>query len=237
MHEQFTRRRSKRLRMSIPVVLLAKTPSGDRIETSGETIDVSNEGARLRTLEPVPPGSQVRIAIVRPYRWRRARVIHIYTQDPFECGVELEKPEKFWGLYCPADDWDQHEVPHHMPHGIAVVEPKIEADRREVPGAAAAAAPVETPISYEPELPAGVPEVMTAGTEVLINGMSVVRMPFQEKTVVLGADEAGVVFDLSRVIEPGSRCRVRVKHHEFIGKVMKITARPVHGRWGIWVKF
>lgn len=235
MSSKVTRRRSKRLPISIPVVLLAKTPAGDRIETSGETIDVSNEGGRLRTLEPVPPGSKIRIAIVRPYRWRKARVIHIYTQDPFECGVELETTEPFWGLYCPADDWIEPE--HRLPHaGVHVVDSMHHA----APGAAdAGAAPpaVVPPVTYVPEYPGGIPEVMTAGTEVIINGMSVVRMPFQEKTIVLGADEGGVVFDLSRVIEPGTRCRVRVGGEDFVGRVMKITARPVHGRWGIWVQF
>lgn len=217
------RRRSKRVPLSVPVVITGRSAEGARFETSGETLDVNEHGARLRTLEPLPMGARLRVAIVNPYRWRAARVVRCEA-DPHECGVELEKPGEFWGMYFPPDEWVVKEKPRPAWRREAVV-----------------TAPPATPAQASPappEIPAVGPSgVLAPGTEVAVSALSLVSSSFQEKTLVLGIDQGYVVMELRRVVNPGSRCRVVVKNHIFVGKIDKVTARPVHGRWGIWVKF
>ncbi len=215
-----TRRRSTRTRLMVPVLITAKTADGVRIDTSGETVDVSEEGARLRTLEPLPLGAKLRVAIVNPYRWRAARVVRVGPGDPTECGIELEHPGKFWGMYFPADQWSD-EQPRLSWREAALLR-RVEASRSRAP---------------EPPRPSVDPNlVLVAGTEVAITALSVVRSSFQERSRVVGVDEGLFVLELHRVVDPGSRCRLAVKGHYFLGVINKVTARPVGGRWGVWVK-
>lgn len=216
------RRRSKRVPLTVPVVITGRDAAGARFETSGETLDVNEHGARLRTLEPLPMGSRLRVAIVNPYRWRAARVVRCEA-DPHECGVELEKPGEFWGMYFPPDEWVAKERSRPSWRREAVVQ---------APPAVAPPKPKEAPA---PEVAPAV--ALTAGTEVLVSALSLVSTSFQEKTLVLGIDGSYFVMELRRVVNPGSRCRVIVKGQVFLGLIDKVTARPVHGRWGIWVKF
>lgn len=208
----------------MPIILTARTPDGARIETSGETLDVNEHGARVRILDPLPDGSRLRVAIVNPYRWRAAHVVWVGGKDPCECGIELERPGEFWGMYFPPDEWTADEPPRTSWRHAAIMERQ------------ATTAPAESPAP--PPAPKVDPFIiLIAGTEVAISAMSLVSIPFNEKTIVLGIDEGSVVLELRRVVNPGSRCRLNARGHHFHGVVKKVTQRPVGGRWGVWVKF
>lgn len=208
----------------MPIILTARTPDGARIETSGETLDVNEHGARVRTLDPLPDGCRLRVAIVNPYRWRAAQVVWVGGKDPCECGIELERPGEFWGMYFPPDEWTVDEPPRTSWRTAALV------GRRPETKPAEAAPPPPAP-KVDPLL------ILLAGTEVAISALSLVRSVFQERTQVLGIDQGFVVLELRRVVNPGTRCRLRARGHSFNGVVDKITQRPVAGRWGVWVKF
>lgn len=223
--EGIARRRSRRTSLAVPVIVTARTPEGVRIETSGETLDVNEHGARVRTLDPLPEGSRLRVAIIHPYRWRAARVVRVNPGDDCECGIELEHPGEFWGMYFPADEWAEEKRQSTTSRYAAVMERKLQTAEP-----APSAAPAAPEVNVDPLL------VLLAGTEVGISAMSLVRTPFNEQTIILGVDEGSIVLQLRRVVNPGSRCQLAVRGLRFRGIVSKVTQRPVSGRWGVWIK-
>ncbi len=48
---------------------------------------------------------EVRVAMLAPYKWRVGQVVWADSHDS-EYGIELHRPENFWGIYFPPEDWE-----------------------------------------------------------------------------------------------------------------------------------
>jgi hypothetical protein len=69
-----------------------------------ETVIVSRYGAKLRigpTHRNLLSGEHVRINMRGSYNWRAARVAWLDRVSGGFCGIELQDPENFWGIYFP----------------------------------------------------------------------------------------------------------------------------------------
>ena len=69
-----------------------------------ETVIISRYGAKLR-LGPFHSkmvcGDHVRVCQRGSYTWRTARIAWIDRTTSSYCGIELQDPENFWGVYFP----------------------------------------------------------------------------------------------------------------------------------------
>ncbi len=48
---------------------------------------------------------EVRVAMLAPYKWRVGQVVWADSGES-EYGIELYRPENFWGIYFPPEDWE-----------------------------------------------------------------------------------------------------------------------------------
>ncbi len=48
---------------------------------------------------------EVRVAMLAPYKWRVGQVVWADSGER-EYGIELFRPENFWGIYFPPEDWE-----------------------------------------------------------------------------------------------------------------------------------
>ena len=91
-------RRSARVPLRVRVTV--SLPNNSQFDS--ETITVSRYGAKLRlgpTNRTLICGDHVRISQRGAFSWRNARVAWL-DRGGF-CGVELQDPENFWGIYFP----------------------------------------------------------------------------------------------------------------------------------------
>lgn len=85
--------------MPLRVRVTVSLPNNTQFDS--ETITVSRYGAKLRLAPPnrnLVCGDHVRINQRGAYAWRTARIA--WMNAGF-CGVELQDPENFWGIYFP----------------------------------------------------------------------------------------------------------------------------------------
>lgn len=68
-----------------------------------ETVTVSRYGAKLRIgpTRNLVCGDRIRLSQRGSYSWRAARVSWLDRVSGSFCGVELQDPENFWGVYFP----------------------------------------------------------------------------------------------------------------------------------------
>ena len=96
-------------RVPLKVVLSARSLS-ERLTCDGETVVVNRHGALISSTVPLPMGLKIEIHVVITDKRANAEVVYLDAEQPFVCGVALEKPENIWGLSFPPDDWfEAHE--------------------------------------------------------------------------------------------------------------------------------
>jgi hypothetical protein len=66
-------------------------------------------GAKIRINHPLR-FKEVSITIRSQQRSQRARVVDVDEARQDEFGIELEKPENFWGVYFPPADWESLDM-------------------------------------------------------------------------------------------------------------------------------
>src|SRR5262249_45337017 len=59
----------------------------------------------IRSSVPLEPSMELRVAMLAPYKWRVGQVVWADSDDR-EYGIELSRPENFWGIYFPPEDWE-----------------------------------------------------------------------------------------------------------------------------------
>lgn len=92
-------RRSIRVPLRVPVTILLP----NRSEFDAETVAVSRYGAKVRVgpyVRSLICGDHVRVCHRSASMVRKARIAWI-DSDGF-CGLEIDDPENFWGVYFPA---------------------------------------------------------------------------------------------------------------------------------------
>ena len=107
--KDMTARRSKRVRLAIPIVLSGEDCSGNEFQESTRTVVVSKHGAKITTTQELVLGGVVTIENRRLGLAAEATVASIgkrrSPREPVEIGVQLIKAGNVWGIIFPPDDW------------------------------------------------------------------------------------------------------------------------------------
>ena len=102
-------RRSTRIALSIPVEVSGWDVEGREIHEKTTTSFVNKHGARISLQHKFSVGSNVVISIPHLKREQRCRVVWMSRlpndRDNYQVGVELERPENFWGIDFPPGSW------------------------------------------------------------------------------------------------------------------------------------
>jgi hypothetical protein len=97
-------------RVPLKVIISAQGLS-EPLTCDGETIVVNRHGARISSTVPLRLGLDIEIHVIITDKRAPAHVVYIDPEQPFVCGIALDKPENIWGLSFPPDDWyeESHE--------------------------------------------------------------------------------------------------------------------------------
>jgi hypothetical protein len=103
-------RRSSRVLVSLSLSVSGHRSDGAPVAGTAETVIVNRHGARIRSAVPLEPRMHLRVSLLTPYKWRAAKVV---WRDPRqnEYGIELYRPENFWGIRFPPEDWESNLPP------------------------------------------------------------------------------------------------------------------------------
>ena len=72
----------------------------------GETIVVNLHGALILTGIELRIGMRIWIHVYLTDKRATARVVCVDSENPLQCGIELDKPQNIWGISLPPDDWE-----------------------------------------------------------------------------------------------------------------------------------
>lgn len=102
-------RRSKRLSISIPVVISSVDADGNNFSESVRTLVVNNHGGKIATAHHLHLGTEVSILNPALGVKAQARVVWLGEKpgagDLHHVGLQLLEPQNVWGVAFPPDDW------------------------------------------------------------------------------------------------------------------------------------
>jgi hypothetical protein len=102
-------RRSKRLSISIPVVISGVDADGNNFSESVRTVVVNNHGGKIATTHHVALGTEVSILNPALGAMAKASVVWLGEKsgagDLHQVGLQLLEPQNVWGVAFPPDDW------------------------------------------------------------------------------------------------------------------------------------
>jgi hypothetical protein len=241
-------RRSSRVLVSIPLLISGKRENGKRFEGSADAVIVNKHGGKIRTSEQLSSGMQIRIAIVSPYRFQMARVVREEAAGEFS--IELQEAENLWGVYFPPDDWEidasQTLTSPTEPSNPTISLPEQKrTDQAPVPGSSETSSNASSPIAHHG---IGSPESSSTasplplprdGSAAVIRGMSALRMPFQERCVLVPMDDRHARIAIQQLVESGTKARIiflpseRVENAVIVG----MSRTRYQGKWIVELKF
>jgi hypothetical protein len=99
-------RRSTRVPLKVVIVALG---TSEPLTCDGETIVVNRHGALVSTTVPLKLGTNIEIHVIITDKSASAQVVYVDSEQPFICGIALEKPDNIWGISFPPDDWYEHK--------------------------------------------------------------------------------------------------------------------------------
>jgi len=216
-------RRSSRVLVSLALAVSGQKSDGSHVSGAAETILVNRHGAKIRSTVPLEPQMEVRVAMLAPYKWRVGQVVWADSRER-EYGIELYRPENFWGIYFPPEDWELG-VP-----AVTVV------GNSQASGATQPKVAVKT----EPESAAGpqplhVPE---GGTIAILRGIASNGIPFQERDLILPVGERDATMLIGPMVNLGSKLQVIFSKNCVEDAVVTATSHSrEYDRWRIWLNF
>lgn len=102
-------RRSKRLSLSIPVVISGVDAEGNHFSESVRTVVVNNHGGRIATTHRMTLGAEISIVNAVVGMKAKASVVWLGEKpgsgDLHHVGLQLLEPGNIWGVAFPPDDW------------------------------------------------------------------------------------------------------------------------------------
>lgn len=215
-------RRSSRVLVSLPLAVSGQKSDGSHISGSAETILVNRHGARIRSTIPLEPKMEVRVAMLAPYKWRVGQVVWADSRER-EYGIELHRPENFWGIYFPPEDWElglPSVTVHHALDYAGAAQPR-------------SAQRVPKPSSDQPSL-----QVPQGGTIVILRGSASNGMPFQERDLILPVGENHATMLIGPMVELGANLSVIFsKNCVENATVTAVSHSREYDRWRIWLHF
>jgi hypothetical protein len=210
--------------VSLALAVSGQKSDGSHVSGSAETILVNRHGARIRSTVPLEPRMEVRVAMLAPYKWRVGQVVWA-DSDESEYGIELHRPENFWGIYFPPEDWELGVPPITM-YGAQEAGP--------------AAPPRSAPWQEEEEAssapqPLHIPE---GGTIAILRGIASNRMPFQERDLILPVGDRHATMLIGPMVELGATLNVIFgKNCVENAVVTAVSHSREYDRWRIWMQF
>jgi|SRR5215831_1079556 len=215
-------RRSSRVLVSLALAVSGQKSDGSHVSGAAETILVNRHGAKIRSAVPLENKMEVRVAMLAPYKWRVGQVVWADSGER-EYGIELYRPENFWGIYFPPEDWELGvpavTVASHAPaHGAIQVEMQ----------------PESTATSTEPEA-LQIPE---GGTIAILRGIASNGLPFQERDLILPVGERDATMLIGPLVSLGSKLQVIFSKNCVEEALVTATSHSrEYDRWRIWLNF
>jgi hypothetical protein len=214
-------RRSSRVLVSLPLAVSGQKKDGSHISGAAETILVNRHGARIRSAIPLENKMEVRVAMLAPYKWRVGQVVWADSGEK-EYGIELNRPENFWGIYFPPEDWEL---------GVPQVSVMTSGESSE-PIASRGATKRDR--SQAPA-PWRIPE---GGTIAILRGYAANGVPFQERDLILPVDDTHGSMLIGPMVNLGAPMSVIFGKHLVERAVVSAVAHSrEYDRWRIWLQF
>jgi hypothetical protein len=220
-------RRSSRVLVSLALAVSGQKSDGSHVSGAAETILVNRHGAKIRSAVPLEPKMEVRVAMLAPYKWRVGQVVWADSGER-EYGIELYRPENFWGIYFPPEDWELG-VP-----AVTVMNPAT------VSGANSArvATQAETPESSESPSETQALQIPEGGTIAILRGLASNGLPFQERDLILPVGERDATMLIGPMVGLGSKLQVIFSKNCVEDAVVTATSHSrEYDRWRIWLNF
>src|SRR5512142_501391 len=101
------KRRSFRIPFTTRILITGNDAQGATFRAGGEILEVSMQGARIRTSVNLGVGMRLRIFSPAKKQSCDATVVWLHASAGMEAGVRLDGPGNFWGLQFSSD---------HRPH-------------------------------------------------------------------------------------------------------------------------
>lgn len=214
-------RRSSRVLVNMPLAVSGQKSDGSHVSGAAETILVNRHGARIRSNVPLEQKMEVRVAILAPYKWRVGQVVWADSGEN-EYGIELSRPENFWGIYFPPEDWELG-VPAVTMYGLpgAAEAVKLRSSRRSQ----------ETPGAEPLRIPDG-------GTIAVLRGVAANGVPFQERDLILPVGDWHGSMLIGPMVELGAPMSVFFSRNSVeMAIVSAVSHSREFGRWRTWLQF
>jgi len=214
-------RRSSRVLVTMPLAVSGQKSDGSHVSGAAETILVNRHGAKIRSNVPLEQKMEVRVAILAPYKWRVGQVVWADSAEK-EYGIELSRPENFWGIYFPPEDWELG-VPAVTMYGS--------------PGAAEAVKPRSSRRSQE--TPAAEPlRIPDGGTIAVLRGVAANGVPFQERDLILPVGDWHGSMLIGPMVELGATMSVIFSRNSVEKAIVTAVSHSREfGRWRTWLQF
>jgi hypothetical protein len=220
-------RRSSRVLVSLALAVSGQKSDGSHVSGAAETILVNRHGAKIRSAVPLEPKMEVRVAMLAPYKWRVGQVVWADSGER-EYGIELYRPENFWGIYFPPEDWELG-VP-----AVTVVNPAT------ISGAnhPRVATEPETSESSESSSETQALQIPEGGTIAILRGLASNGLPFQERDLILPVGERDATMLIGPMVGLGSKLQVIFSKNCVEDAVVTATSHSrEYDRWRIWLSF
>lgn len=208
--------------VSLPLAVSGQKSDGSHVSGAAETILVNRHGARIRSTVPLEPKMEVRLAMLAPYKWRVGQVVWADSHES-EYGIELHRPENFWGIYFPPEDWEL---------GVAPI--TVYSDQPGKPPEPRSAPADTTESSSEPQ-PLHIPE---GGTIAILRGIASNGIPFQERDLILPVGDRHATMLIGPMVQLGATLNVILSRNCVENAVVTAVSHSREfDRWRIWMQF
>lgn len=219
-------RRSSRVLVSLALAVSGQKSDGSHVSGAAETILVNRHGAKIRSAVPLENKMEVRVAMLAPYKWRVGQVVWADSGER-EYGIELYRPENFWGIYFPPEDWEL---------GVPAVTAVTMANAATVSGANHARAEQSETSESPPETQAL--QIPDGGTIAILRGLASNGLPFQERDLILPVGERDATMLIGPMVSLGSKLQVIFSKNCVEDAVVTATSHSrEYDRWRIWLNF
>lgn len=219
-------RRSSRVLVSLALAVSGQKSDGSHVSGAAETILVNRHGAKIRSAVPLENKMEVRVAMLAPYKWRVGQVVWADSGER-EYGIELYRPENFWGIYFPPEDWEL---------GVPAVTAVTMANAATVSGANHARAEQSETSEAPPETQAL--QIPDGGTIAILRGLASNGLPFQERDLILPVGERDATMLIGPMVSLGSKLQVIFSKNCVEDAVVTATSHSrEYDRWRIWLNF
>lgn len=215
-------RRSSRVLVSLPLAVSGQKSDGSQISGAAETILVNRHGAKIRCSVPLEDRMEVRLALLAPYKWRVGHVVWADSGEK-EYGIELGRPENFWGIYYPPEDWEA---------GVPTV--KV-FDPNESTGAMQSKSAQR---KKEEAAGPGKLSIPEGGTIAILRGVAANGIPFQERDLILpiGRNHASML--IGPAVNLGTPLTVIFAKNQIERAIVSaVSHSQEYDRWRVWLEF